>query len=152
MDGVFEFYNEADYFKQAQIKDIKKCFTSGEYDEVLWVSHGTSIHNGFSSYSGPVLVKEDGSKLVLPIRFFEEIIKNTTYSTIKKVRINLCGLDFSMKDNRLHSTIDLLIKELSANQVIIEISPRFELGLNLLHEDVTTLDKNWLSKSIYTGN
>ena len=148
LDSVFNFYAEADYFKQAQVQDIKNCFNSGLYDEILWVSHGSSLKDGLSNYSSPVLVKSDGSKLILPKRFFELLSQQTTYSSIKKVRFNLCGLDFSKADNKIHSSIDPFIKGLELEKIEIDISPRFSFGSYLLKEDVTRIDRNWLSKSI----
>lgn len=148
VNSVFAFYHEADYFKKAQIKDIKECFTSGKYEEIIWISHGSSIRSGISSYSAPILVQNNGTKIILPLRFFETLIKETDYRFLKKVRVNLCGLDFSKKDVQLHSSIDPFIKKLEAEKIEVDISKKFRFGSFLLKENITLIDRKWLSKSI----
>lgn len=148
IDTVFSSYIEADLFKLAQIRDIEKCFFSGDYDEIIWISHGSSLRDGLSAYSAPILVKPDGSKITLPKRFFLKLISQSNYENLKKVRINLCGLDFSKKSTEMLSTIDPFIKELEQQNVEVDLSKKFAFGSWILKENVTRLDPKWLMESI----
>jgi hypothetical protein len=148
VESVFGFYSEADLFRQAQIKDIDNCFFSGNYDEIVWLSHGSAVAKTISSYSAPIVLKPDGSKIVLPIRYFEKLIKETNYQNLKKVRISICGVDFTKQDTVLHSTIDPFIKNLESSNVEVEISDKFSLGSWLMRDNVTRLDRDWMAKSV----
>ena len=144
---LFEHYHEADYFSQAQVSDIKKCFTSGDYSEILWISHGSSVESAFSSYSTPILVKDDGNKISLPLRFFEKINESLS-PNVKKVRVGLCGIDFSLKDNKIFSSMDVLLKNMIKKNIEVETSKKFRLASFFIKENVTKIDLNWLALSI----
>jgi hypothetical protein len=148
VESVFGSYSEADLFKTAQIADIEKCFKSNEYDQITLAAHGSSINDGVSNYSTPILVKNDGSKILLPLRFFSKLSQITGYGSIKKVRISICGLDFTKTDTQMHSSIDPFIKKLEENNIEVDVSRRSLIGSILLRENVTILDRKWLAKSI----
>lgn len=146
-DKVFGYDPRVDYFRGAQIEDIRRCFES-DYSDIVWLSHGLSLRNGVSNYSAPLLTDPDGKRFPLLIRFFENLNAKINYSQLKKVRIMVCNVDYSGISQEIHSTIDLLIRDLKKHQVTVDISPIFILGKWATGENVTRVDYHWLAADL----
>lgn len=153
--SVYGFDSKMTIYRQAQLKDIDSCFSSGEYDEIIFVGHGSSTQRGLADYSAPFVVLNDNSKFPLTKTFFRKVEQNARFNFIKKVRISLCGLDFSQhsyvtnSDNHPQfSSMDDFIRTLYRQNITVDISPRFDFGSWLLKENVTRLTMPWLAKSI----
>ncbi|MFZ4404590.1 MAG: hypothetical protein ACOYOK_10860 [Pseudobdellovibrionaceae bacterium] len=153
---VFQYYKKADIYYQAQIEDIKFCFKSNQYEEIIWLSHGIANLKKYGFQTAPTLTKLDGSTLVLTKRFFESLLMNTNLGNLKSFRISSCGLVLENAKNFLDthyineskSSMSGLVQGLYANGVKIDISPKSKIGEILLNEDVTRLRRYWLAKSI----
>jgi hypothetical protein len=156
--SVFEFYDKADIFQEATLDQIKYCFSSDEYDEILWLSHGLNSHQSHTSYSAPIWVKRNESnnveKVTLPKRFFQTLLSLSPAGRLKKVRVALCEVNVEMAnlDRSIHgpvtSTIEILLRGLHQNGVVIEFSPQFLSSSLFNGKYVTQLKESWLSKSL----
>lgn len=147
INHLFMYYIEASLFRQAQLADITYCFTSGEFDEIVWVSHGSRVGTENNVYSAPILFRNDGSKIGLPVRYFETLISKISPQVVK-LRLNLCGIDEKLNLNRINSTIDFLVKDLLNRNKEVEISPLSKFASKILGEKVTSLNIEWLALSI----
>jgi|GEM_PF-4594495 len=158
VQDVFQFYKQADIFREPSLQQIRACFESDQYAEIVWTSHGTALKGGISDYSSPVLVEEDAqghtTKASLPVRFFTSLIPQLNTTHLKKIRVDLCNLDFSGESvnsddpNVFQSTIEVLLKELRRRGVAIEYGAKFSFGSWLTGENLSNLTTSWLAQSI----
>lgn len=155
---VFKYYNKADLFQEPSLTQIENCFASGDYEEIVWLSHGLDPVKSRSSYSAPIFVFRDSNnllnKITLPIRFFEKLAKIANTSRLKKMRVAVCGVDSSFdslelqRNDKFNSTIEVLLRDLHSNSVAIDFAPEVMLARKILNQHLSILDTHWLFKSI----
>ncbi|WP_415063929.1 hypothetical protein [Bdellovibrio sp.] len=153
MNLVFQYEPQIDVFRRAQLEDVERCLTRDEYDEVVWVSHGV-LADGISQYSAPILVQDNGRKIVLTKRYFESLSSRLNNGQLKKFRLSVCGLNYgkdfynSHQSGELFSSVDILLHALSKQGVKIDLSKRSTLGSWLYKKEVTSLARYWLEESL----
>ncbi|MDP7320564.1 MAG: hypothetical protein QF441_08145 [Bacteriovoracaceae bacterium] len=139
---IFKNYSRARIFSAANFDQIKHCFKSEEYREILWLSHGT-IGGLITPFSAPVFYSQkDNSKHIIYKRFFE-ILANSLNRSLK-LRVAFCGAGI----NGLNSSIDPLVDKIRNLSGEVEFSPNIELLSKLYTKPVTDLSLSWLSKSL----
>ena len=142
VEKVFKNYAPAKVIKTPSYKEIMECF-QGEYDEVIWLSHG-AISGITKPYVAPIYYsKETGSKNLIFERFFENIANQLPSSAIN-LRVAFCGAN----DKKLRRSIDVLINKIRENGGQVDFSPKMELMSKIYGKAVTDLNLNWLSKSL----
>ncbi|MFZ4405095.1 MAG: hypothetical protein ACOYOK_13410 [Pseudobdellovibrionaceae bacterium] len=160
VDEVFKNYKSADVYTEAKVSDILNCFHSPQYQEVVWLAHGT-VTVSKAQYSTPLIQVrlKNGSltKLPLDIISFKNIlqqIQQMDISHLKKVRVSVCGMDYtgatirSPDLNTIESSMDILLKYLHQKGIYVELSPKQEFASNILDQNVTELKRWWMAKSI----
>ena len=151
VQSVFDKSRSASVFSNADLADVQSCFR-GTYTEIIWIAHGASGANGVS-YPMMMSVPASGvdSKRKPPVqyqpiygRFFERLKTLLDENQdLKKVRVAVCGID---PDNP--SSMSEFLRDLSAYDIALDLSPRFEAASALLGRPVTRLSVEWLAKSI----
>lgn len=140
---IFSQYTPATIFKNPSYEQISHCFT-GDYDEVLWISHG-SITGVTAPYAAPVFYSTESSqKHLLYKRFFVNLAKKNLSGSIKKFRIAFCGAG----EVNLPTSMDPLIEAIRSSGGAIDFSPRMSFLSKIYGKPVTNLSLEWLSKSI----
>lgn len=156
---VFKNYEKADFFQNANLNDVKHCFSSSNYSEIVWLAHGlAATKSSINNYSLPLMnsITNNGSyiRMSLPTIYFESLINKINLTSLKKVRVSLCGIDFTKEyindptNSEFKSSIDILLKYLHQKGVEIDVSERSNFFSNLIGSDVTRLNTAWLAKSI----
>ncbi len=160
--NVFQFYHLADLYLPAQMTDIQKCFQEDQYEEIIWVGHGSSLNDGISDYSAPSLRRLDGSKISLTQTYFQRRLSAVAQrSTLKKFRLNLCNPNFENQEKAPNtefrpgdrSTIDGFVRQLRYQGVQIDLAPEVKWASTYLSwfggkDRVSSLRYQWLSQSL----
>ncbi|OFZ19234.1 MAG: hypothetical protein A2X94_05575 [Bdellovibrionales bacterium GWB1_55_8] len=141
VEKAFRKYPEIEVFQAPRFEEIRACF-NGEYDEVLWVSHGT-VTGVTTPYFTPVFVDGDtGKKSLLYPRFFEAIARGLPERPIT-LRVASCGAD----DDRLQNTMTPLFEAIRSRGGTVEFAPRLRLASWLSGKSMTNLSRSWLQRS-----
>lgn len=152
---VFRFDPNVDFYELAQPSQIERCFTSGSYSEIVWLSHGLSQQSGATDYSAPLITYQDGKRFPLLKSYFKKLAANINYTKLKRVRIMSCSIDFSANSvntdsqtENIKSTIDILVKQLIKSGVSVDLSPQQKTLSWLIGENVTRVSYDWLARNI----
>lgn len=154
VEKAFRDQPDVDLFEEASLSQIRACFSSEAYEEILWVSHGSAKQMSFSDYSVPVSFSRDQNgdlvRTELPIFFFESLIANGLTKNLKRFRIATCGVDLRTANSEIpySSSIGFLIQHLVQSEVMVDISPKNKLGSFLTREPSTRLTVRWLRESL----
>lgn len=157
VSSIFKFDHQFDLFQEPSLSQIKSCFASNIYQEVIWISHGTLLQGGLPVKSSPIFIYRDSQghvqKAMIPNRFFEVLSQlSQTNNYLKKVRVNVCGLSENpekiQEQSYYRSTIEILLQNLLKNHIAVDVSDKSILGTYVVGEPVTAISENWLSESL----